>query len=205
MSNKNPEELAAEAREPGTFSFIERLRGRAYAKDDVTIYLNEELGYKLQELRSKLEASNFLTAGQITEIQDQIDEVKEELKPDAITFYLEGFSSDRYDELIADAKEQFPYEYEEVVEPWSGRKSQEIVQTNERTDYFLSLLWIESIVRVEDASGAIDTGVTTEFISSLKKFGPPAGIRLIQETIDKLRVSSDWIQYAEDEDFLVKP
>src|SRR6185312_1459698 len=97
MSDKTPEELAAEVRAPGKFSFIERLRGRNYAKDDVTIYLNEELAYELQALKITYENTPKLSLDKLEFLESEIARVKEALKPDAIKFYMHGISNEEYD------------------------------------------------------------------------------------------------------------
>jgi hypothetical protein len=203
MSNATPEELATAAREKGVFSFLDRLKGRNYAKDSVVIHLDEEKGYELTKLVEELKAEGT-TPEQQDALLAQIDAKRAELAPDAYTFYLEGFSSERYDELIDDAKEQYPYEYEEIVDPWSGRKSKEPIPDEKRNEYFTQLLWAESIKRVESIDG-VDDNITPEFIATFRKQAPLDAIRRISVTIDKLRMASEWTEYAEDEDFTLKP
>lgn len=204
MSNATPEELAAAAREPGTFSFIERLRGRNYAKDSVTVYLDEELGYKLAELKRQIEEAPNLSAKELDVIQKKIDAINAELAPSKYVFYVEGISNQDYDKLVDDAAEQFPYEYAETVDPWSGKKSKEVIQSDERNEYFTNSLWAKTIRKVEN-DGNFDENVTSEFIEMFRRLGPLNALQHVGLAIEKMRMGSEWIEYAEDEDFLAKP
>lgn len=204
MSDKTPEELAAETHEPGRFSFIERLQGRAYAQDEVTIYLNEALAYDLEALKITYENTPTLSADKITFLENEIARVKEELKPDAIKFYLHGISSKQYNDIVDDAKEQFPYEYETVQNIFTGKNEKEVIQTKERTDYFLAQYWLACIDHLEDSEGNVDE-LTVESIKAIRDFAPIAAVAEIQNTLDKLRLATNWIEGIEDEDFLAKP
>jgi hypothetical protein len=202
MSNATPEELAAAAREPGTFSFIERLRGRNYAKETETVYLNEELGYKLQEIEAKID--NGPSVDDLAELEKQLAAVRAELASDKYVFHLEGISNEAYDELVAEAVEKFPYEYEDSVDIYTGKKTKEIVDSPDRNEYFTNLLWSKVIRKVE-ASGDSDQNINSEFIETFRRLGPINALQHIGLAIEKVRMGSEWIEYAEDEDFLVKP
>jgi hypothetical protein len=205
MSNATPEELAATAREPGTFSFIERLRGRNYAKDDVAIYLNEELGYKLAELKAQIKDTPTLSAEELAAIQEKIDAILVELAPDKYIFHIEGISNEDYDKLVDEAAEQVPYEYEETVDPWTGKKTQEPINSDKRNEYFTNALWAKVIRKVEYADGSFDESINSEFVEMFRRLGPLNALQHVGLTIEKVRMGSEWIEYAEDEDFLVKP
>jgi uncharacterized protein Yka (UPF0111/DUF47 family) len=204
MSNLTPEELARQAGQHGTFSFIDRLRGRNYAKDDIDVYLDEDLGYKLERLHDALK-SEEVPVTMHEEIIEQIKSVTAALEESKYTFYLEGMSNERYDELIDEAKEQYPYEYEEFTDPWSGKKVKSVIPLDERNELFTALLWAESIKKVVDHEGNVDESINSEFVATIRRQAPLAVIKRIGDTIDKLRMASEWIEYIEDEDFLVKP
>lgn len=205
MSNLTPEELAEQANEPGTFSFIERLHGRNYAKDTVTIYLNEELGYKLAELEVAYSDKLNLSADEATALQQDIDRLRGEIAPEKYTFYLEGISNEYYDKLVSSAEEQFPYEYDEAIDPWNGAKSKILIDVYERDEYFTNIWWAATIRKVEFADGSVDTGITSEFIEQFRRLGPINALQRVGATVQKLRMATNWIEYTEDEDFLAKP
>jgi len=204
MSNKTPEELAAATAEPGTFSFIERLRGRNYAKDDVIVYLDEQLGYELNELVVELRTNDDLNAQTTTELEEKIAQKIAELAPHAYTFHLHGISSRDYNNLIDSAANLYPYEYEEETDIL-GRKTKTIKENEDRQEYFTGILWlacIESIV-APDSSVASDIG--PELIAEMRTSAPIAAVHRINQTVEKLRMATDWIEYTQDEDFLAKP
>jgi hypothetical protein len=203
MSNATPEELAAAAREPGTFSFIERLRGRNYAKDTVTVYLNEELGYKLQEVEAKIEDGP--SVDELAALEKELAALRAELAPDKYIFHVEGISNEDYDKLVADAVEQFPYEYEDSVDLYTGKKTKETVDSPERNEYFTNLLWSKVIRKVELADGDSDENINSGWIETFRRLGPINALQHVGLAVEKVRMGSEWIEYAEDEDFLVKP
>jgi hypothetical protein len=202
MSNKSAEELAAEASERGTFSFIDRLRGRNYAKDDVVVYLNEDLGYKLYNLEEDLRVA---AADRVPEIEEKIKALREELAPEAYTFHMHGISNKKYDQLIDEAVEQFPEEFEEIVNPFTGEKSKQTIPSEDRNKLFTTKFWAACLDSIEFADGSVADDDKEAIVSAFKEEAPLAAIGRVSATINKLRLATDWIEYTEDEDFLAKP
>lgn len=204
MSTKTAEELAAETAEPGTFSFIDRLRGRNYAKDTVIIYLDEQLGYELNELVSELKTSDSLNATTITKLETDIANKIEELKPQAYTLELHGISNKEYNELVDQAAEKYPYEYDENQDIL-GRKEKTLIESEDRQEFFTGLLWLACITSITDANGSVADDINAELVAELRVSAPLAVIHRINDTVNKLRLATDWIEYTQDEDFSVKP
>lgn len=205
MSDKTPEELAAEAGERGTFNFRERLLGRSYAKDDVVINLDEEVGYLVTKLESALEETDEEDEDRQKLLKDKIAAARKELAKTQYVVHMEGFSNDRHDELLKLAKEKFPVQYEKVDNPYTGIKTTVAKPSPDRDELFNRLLWRESIKCVIDSDGNVDENIDDEFIDMLLKNAPAAVLQRIANTIEKLRVASDWIEGTQDEDFLAKP
>lgn len=204
MSNKTAEELAAETTEPGTFSFIERLRGRNYAKDTLVVYLNEELGYELNELVTELKDGDSVNADAVTKLEADIAAKIEELKPYAYTIELTGISNERYNELVAEAAEKYPYQYEETNDIL-GRPEKVLTENEDRQEFFTALLWLSNIRSITDASGNTADDVGPDLVAELQNTAPLAVIHRINDTVSKLRLATDWIEYTQDEDFSAKP
>lgn len=203
MSDKTAEELATEANAPGTFSFVERLRGRNYAKDTVTVYLDEDLGYKLEAL--ELEYRNDNTSDKrVKELEKEIAATLAQLEPSKYVFHCEGISNKRYGELEDAANEKFPIEYDETVHPFTGEKTKTIINSNERNEWFTSELWAAHVAKIVSGDSE-DANVTPTVMTEFRDNAPLAALQRVGELINKLRMATDWIEYTEDEDFLVKP
>lgn len=205
MSDKTPEELAAEAGERGTFNFRERLLGRSYAKDDVVINLDEEVGYLVTKLEGALEEADEEDDARQKLLKDKIAAARKQLAKTQYVVHMEGFSNDRHDELLKLAKDKFPVQYEKVDNPYTGIKTTVAKPSPDRDELFNRLLWRESIKRIIDSDGNVDENIDDEFIDMLLKNAPSAVLQRIAKTIEKLRVASDWIEGTQDEDFLAKP
>lgn len=205
MSNKTAEELAADSSAPGTFSFAERLRGRNYAKDSVSIYIDEKLGYELAELELQYrdDAAN-LSLDQINKLEADITAKIAELKPHEYVFDLEGISNKQYNALVDQANEKFPLEYEEGTD-FLGQKTKTLLESSDRDEFFTGILWLACFRKITAADGTTADDINPELIAEFRDSAPLAALSQINKTINKLRLATDWIEYTEDEDFLVKP
>lgn len=202
MSNKTPEELARESMAKGTFSFVERLRGRGYPKDDVVVYLDDDLGYKIANLERAYEAA--LDADEQKKIKQQILDLRDQAEPSKLVFKMQGISSKRYDELVDEANENFPVEYEESTD-LMGVKRKEEIPNPDRNEFFNVALWVEHILSIEDADGNQNTDtIDAALIKELRETAPLSAVARIAQTVDKLRVAVDWVDFLEDPDFLAK-
>lgn len=203
MSNSTPEELALAASRQGTFSFIERLRGRGMPKDSVDIYLDEELGYRLVEVEMLISVTT--NKEQLAALEAEAEELKESLRSQKYTLFFEGISNKRYDELVDLSCENYPYEYEETTSPFTGVTTRTVITNEDRDRLFTNMLWAAIIRKVVDPSGSEQVGLSPEDAEALRQEGPRHGVVLVAETIDKMRMAVEWMQYIQDEDFSLKP
>lgn len=202
MSNQTPEELARATEQPGIFSFLDRLRGRNYPKDTIVVYLNEELGYELEKLEDKIAAAK--TPEEVLSLEIKATNLRDKLKPEAYTFHMQGISNREYDEVKDAVEADFPYEYDEIRNPFSGETTKTILPSEERDTAFTVRLWSRFIKSVEDATGAVDGNIGTEFVVEFRALAPLNAITRVAQTVNKLRMATDWIDYIEDEDFFPK-
>lgn len=203
MSEKTPEELAREGMTPKTFSFIERLQGRAYPEDDVTIYLDEKLGYKLLALHEELDAEGNAEKAKV--IEGKIDQVSKELQRSKYVFHCHGISNEANDAIVDEVAESFPYEYDETTNPFTGEKTKTLIPNDDRTEAYVRKLWAACISSITDPDGAVDKEVGLETVAAFRQEGPLSGIGRVTAMLNKLRMATDWVEFLEDEDFLVKP
>src|SRR5690349_6105667 len=121
MSDFDPQAAAEAQSQPGTFSFVERLQGRGYPHSTVKVYLDEATAFERNELA--LRAGTAESIEQAKQIEEKIEELDRKLAQSRYLFELHGFSPERYDEVIDEAFEQFPAEYETSINPFSGASS----------------------------------------------------------------------------------
>lgn len=195
----DPQTVATEMSKPETFNFLERLQGRGMPEEDVTIYLNEKLGWDLLRLEEK--HANARKNADAVEIEAKIKRVKAQLADSAYIFTLRGMTNERYDELVDQAFEQHPQEYEEVVNPLTGVKNKVEIPNDERDALFNTLLLAETIVKITDPDGAVDENITDAYAANLKKFAPLDAIRRITELATRMRMAAQWMDAVQDEDF----
>lgn len=199
----DPQTIATEMTERGTFSLIERLQGRNMPEEDRTIYLDEGLAWDLFQLEVK--HNNAKRKDEVEEIERKLKTVREKLAKSAYTFTLRGMTNERYDSLVDQTLEQFPYDYEESVNPLSGVKVKNIIPNEERDALFNTLFLAESIVKVTDPDGNVDENITPEVVAFIKKLAPLDGIRLITEVATRMRLAVEWMDAVQDEDFSPRP
>jgi DNA-binding transcriptional MerR regulator len=120
MNEFNPEAAAQAQSQPGVFSFVERLHGRGFPKDEVKIYLDEENAFKRNELAAKAQIEKDPKIAK--KIEEEIAQLDKIIARSRYIFELHGFPPERYDKLIEEAYEEFPAEYETYVNPFSGAR-----------------------------------------------------------------------------------
>lgn len=192
----------AHAASPATFSILERLANRGMPTEDVTIYLDEDLGWTLAALEHK--HANTTNPKQLTQLEKDIALVREQLASSKYIVHMRGMTNERYDEIVDTAIESHPYEYEETVNPLTTQRTKNVIPNEERDELFNSLFLAEAIVSIEDPSGAIDENITPEVIVMFKRLAPIDAIRRIRDTAGAMRMAAEWIEQVETADFTPK-
>lgn len=205
MNEFNPEAAAEAQSQPGTFSFVERLQGRGFPTSKVKVYLDEANGFKRTQLAIKAESPGLKPEEKVA-LEKQIEELDAVIAQSRYIFELHGFDPDRYDEVIDEAYEQFPAEYEVSLNPFSGAKTKEEVDNPDRSEYLLAALWRESIKKITDANGNEDTSpLDFDTAFRMRQTFPIDGRRKIDTRIQELRLGSQWMDSIQDEGFLATP
>lgn len=199
----DPQTTATEMSQRGTFNFLERLQGRNLPEEDVTVYLDEKLGWDLVRLEEK--HNNTRRDADAREIEAKIKRVKEQLADSAYVFTLRGMTNERYDEIVDQVLEQYPYEYEEVHNPLTGVNQKIEKPSQERDSLFNTLMLAEAIVKIADPDGAVDENITEVTAAQLKKLAPLDAIRRITELATRMRMAVEWMDVIQDEDFSPRP
>lgn len=208
---------AQDASKQGTFSFIDRVTNRNYPTDEQVVYLDENVGYRLREiegernevmLRTKLFKDNetVLTelGKELTKLEEQRDALREAAADSRFVFHLEGISTKLYDECVDAARAEFPLEYREGRHPLTYALERTVIDNEEREIFFRTLIWSKFIRRVVDPAGNVDENITPEWVGVVLQLLPIIAQIKIADKIEKLRMTTDWMDELQGEDFLAK-
>lgn len=196
------EEKAREASTPERFSFVDRLASRDYPTEVIEIYLDEAAAYRMARLESQLSVTT--DGDQANVIQEQIEYLRRKAIASRYLLHLEGISSEEYDAVVDEATAEFPLEYVDSRNPLTFKTDRTVVENPDREAFFRIHLWAKFIRKVEDAEGRIDDNIDAEWVAQLNKKAPLMALVKIQGAVELLRMTTDWMDKIQDEDFLVK-
>lgn len=209
--------VATEASKQGNFNFLDRLADRNYPTDSVVVYLDEAAGYDIEKVQKELNETLLrakLFQGDkkiLAEIQKEISSLEasreallERAAASRFVFHLQGISTGSYDKVVDAARDEFPYEYRETRHPLTFAPEREVIGTEERDIFFRTHLWAKFIVRVVDPEGNEDANISPAWVARVLDLLPAIGQVNIQNTIESLRMTTDWMDKIQGEDFLAK-
>lgn len=193
---------AEEQSQPGTFSFVDRLTNRNYPTEEVVVFLDERAGHLIEKLNEDLLMQKDPEQREL--IEKQIAYHSEKARSSRYTVKLEGISVEAYDAIVDAAKEQFPYEYREFRNPITQRLEREVIESEDREQFFRTHLWSAFMRSIEDADGNVDENTTPEFVGIFLGLAPIAAQATVGMAVDRLRMVSDWMDKIQGEDFFPK-
>lgn len=209
-------EDAVEASTQGKFNFLDRLASRNYPSDKVEVYLDENAGYMLDKLTTEIESIETTlkiatdedsVAAATSELEDKIAEREKlvaEMSNSKFTFCISGISTEAYDKIVTEAQLQFPLEYEKTRHPLTFAAERELIPNEMREIYFRTHLWAAFIDSVSDPDGNVDTDITPAWVARVLQMLPIAGQVKIGAAVNKLRMTTDWMDAIQGEDFFPK-
>jgi hypothetical protein len=198
-----PQEIAEAASQPGTFNFLDRLRGRNYPAEVIEVYLDEAKGYALKKLEAK--ASGTVNDAALKKIEKEIEDLRAELRADAYFIHLRAVPSEAYDKLVDEANETFPPVYTEVSSPLTGQVTKTQEPSEERAALFTALKWVAFVEKVVDSSGAEATLSTADEAALWRLNLPIEAVLKVDMTLNELRMAVEWMDAIQDESFLATP
>lgn len=215
MSIGNEQNTAIEASKEETFSFLDRLTGRNYPTEEVVVYLDEAGAHKRNKLVAEIEKQTYLLKAddkaeatkrgrKITLLQKRVDEIESEIKGSRVVFHLEGIPSEEYDAIVDESVEEFPIEYTESRNPISMALERTPKENPDRDVFFRTRLWAAFVRKVSDATGAADHTRTPEYMGRVMGVLPIVGVAHVQMAIESLRMTTDWMDQIQDDDFFPK-
>ena len=135
--------------DPQTFNIADMFTGAAFPKESVTIYTNEEAGYKLDKLNKRI--AREIGVGDddtLTKLEEEAKALLEIVNKSRYVFHMTGVSRDDLKTIAEKARQAHPSKY--------GTFGQELPNP-EQDDYFSNLLWAIHTERIEAPNGAMIT------------------------------------------------
>lgn len=203
------EQSVEDATSRGVFNIVEAVRGRAYPKTTVTVYLDEDAAYTAASIDAELEDAIIVDgdAGEserTKELKALFDATVDLLKASECVFTIRGISEGSRDKIMDQVLEQCPIEYDEVKNQITGITTKVEIENKERDRLFTQFLWAAQIESITAANGDVQHSLTVEDVAELRKELPLAAVASINEAIDKVRVSTAVFMSKVNEDFLAK-
>lgn len=153
------EKLVEEAKKPGTFSILNVLKERAYPRDEVIIYLDEQAAYDASELQEKI---NELESNPNPTIIEELEilKTKQELLVNKIdnskyVFSIVGISEGIREDILLESAKKFPIEYEDEKHPFTGEITKKEIENKDRDRLFTNLLWHSQIEKIIAPDGSV--------------------------------------------------
>lgn len=220
MSEKTAEDYVEEMKSEESFDLSTALRKASYPTDDVTVYLDGETAYELDDLLNEISDLGFKSAGlsaantggmtddpekaeidaKIEELNGQVKEAITRIRSSALTFKLRGLAPKQWRTIVSS--------WERKIRPETKADIDVLEAENKRNDKSNAEILAKSVVSITDASGKVSKGaVSIEQIEELHD-------TIISEEFAKLMSKANVLTFANgrfnhvlasDADFLSKP
>lgn len=212
MSEEEMREAVEEAKAPGTFNIVNILKDRGYPKDSISIFIDEDAAYRASAIKQEIEdldkaGSSKKADAKRVELNDALDEARQEMAKAAYAVHIEGISEGKREELYATARKKYPIEYEadnSVQSILSGNSRVE-KESPERDSLFTDLLWQAHIKKIVDPNGDEQTEFPYGTIREMRGSLPISAIVKINDAIERIRTATAVFIMETGEDFLAKP
>lgn len=213
---ENVREVVDASKEKGTFNILSALKDRAYPKDEVIVYLDEDVAYRAAQAQEKVNVAGLgakkndtaeiiaKREAELEKLEAERDEIIKELTKSRYVFKLRGISEGRREEIYNLSSEAFPVEYREERNQFSGELIREEIPNADRDRIYTNNLWASHIEAIVSPDGETQQGISVEDVEPLRNNLPLAARAAINECIEKLRLATATFMFEVDEDFLAK-
>lgn len=151
---------------PATFDFAAAVLDRSYPVIEVPVYLNEKAVLEYLNVardRTILENRIAATSKPTVEMADQLEkidykyhELRKEIKDQEFLVRVQGVSPAKQIEMDKLAYEKFPIQYDEGKNPITGAVVRSEIESDERDEFFATLIRQSHILSVVAPDGAVD-------------------------------------------------
>ena len=195
--------VAVEQGKQGKFNFLDRLNGRNYPTETVEIFLDEEAGLAAMELQEAI--AHEADGEKVNAMQAELEALGAKLAESKYTLSLRGISTEEYDATVDAAREAHPVEFRDVMNPLTFAREREVVESEAREQLFRNLLWAKYIESVTDHEGNVDDDITPELVAVFCLRAPIMAPIKVSEAVEKLRMTTAWMDELQGADFFPKP
>lgn len=182
--------LVEEAQSPKVFSLADAIKGRAYPKKDVVIYLDDETALRLVEINDLINVS--LDEEEVKTLEAEAQLLSEKIKESALVFSMRGVSQATIERVLEDCNKKHNI----------GKDEDPLGNANWFKDY-VTLLVAENIEQVADGSGNVDSEkFTFDKVEELRKNIPSNEWAKLVEAMQKLTLAGGYFEQLTDAGFL---
>jgi len=211
------EEMVNAAKKPGTFNIVDAVKNRAYPKDQVDVFIDEGVAFRVAEINEAIDSIgkamdkkgvdkktlDTLLAKR-EEVLDSRDKLIEEMGGTKYVFHLTGISEGVRQDLFDKAVTKFPIKHEQKMSQITGEIEKEEIENIERDRYFTALLWQAGVQKILSPDGEEQEGISFEDALELRRSLPLASLTTITEALEKMRAATALFLMSVGEDFLAK-
>jgi hypothetical protein len=185
-------QLVEEAQSKKVFNLADAIKGRAYPKKDVVIYLDDETALRLVEINDLMNVS--LDEKEVAALEAEAQLLSEKIKDSALVFSMRGVSQATIERVLEDCNKKHGI----------GKDEDPLGNPTWFKDY-VTLLVSENIEHVADGNGNIDDEkFTYDKIEELRKNIPSNEWAKLVEAMQKLTLAGGYFEQLTDAGFLQK-
>jgi hypothetical protein len=184
--------LVEEAQSPKVFNLADAIKGRAYPKKDIVIYLDDETALRILEINDLINES--LDEEEIGILESEAHLLSEKIKESSLIFSMRGVSQATIERVLEDCNKKH-----------NIAKDQDPLNNPAWFKDYVTILVAENIEYVSDGNGNIDNEkVTYEKIEEIRKNIPSNEWAKLVDAMQKLTLAGGYFEQLTDAGFLQK-
>jgi hypothetical protein len=185
-------ELVEQAQSKKVFNLADAIKGRAYPKKDVIIYLDDEAAMRLVEVQNELD---YMPDGDVAKkLNAESEELKKQINETALTFTLRGVNQDVIETVLTQTNIRYGL-----------KKGEDGTETPGWMKDYITALVGANIESVTNAAGEIDADLFNfDKTDDLRRNIPATEWGKLVETMEKLTLAGGYFNQLTDAGFLPK-
>jgi hypothetical protein len=185
-------QLVEEAQSPKVFNLADAIKGRAYPKKDVVIYLDDETALRIVEINDLMNESR--DEKEVLALEEEAKALSEKIKDSALVFSMRGVNQATIERVLEDCNTKHGI-----------AKDEDPLGNPAWFKDYVTLLVAENIEHVSDGNGNIDgEKFTYDKIEELRKNIPSNEWAKLVEAMQRLTLAGGYFEQLTDAGFLQK-
>lgn len=182
--------LVEEAQSPKVFNLADAIKGRAYPKKEVVIYLDEETALRVLEINDLMNES--LDEEEVKALDAEAQLLSAKVKESALVFSMRGVSQATIERVLEDCNKKHGL-----------TKDEDPLSNPAWFKDYVTILVAENIEHVADGNGNIDSEkFTYDKIEELRQNIPSNEWAKLVEAMQKLTLAGGYFEQLTDAGFL---